>query len=403
MTEIRLPDDLVRTGAGGRIVLVVLDGLGGLPHPEHGRTELETARTPNLDALAARSSLGMLTPVAPGVTPGSGPAHLALFGYDPLECVVGRGALSALGVGLDLMPGDLALRLNLATLDADGLIVDRRAGRPPDEIAAEAVERLRRELRAPEGVEFEIAHEKEHRAVMVLRGARLHEGVQETDPQRTGVAPRSPEALVPEAEAASRVLTELLGQARRILADGEAITGVLARGYALHRELPGFVERFGLRGAVSARYPMYRGVAKLVGMTVPGIPSDDRAAVALLRRNFTEFDFHFLHCKAPDARGEDGDFDGKVAAIEEADAWVPEVMSLEPEVLMVTGDHSTPAGMGVHSWHGVPLLVHSSRARPTGNTFGEASCRLGDMGRFEARHLMSIGLAHADRLRKFGA
>jgi len=403
MSEIRLPDDLVRTGPGGRIVLVVLDGLGGLPHPEHGHTELETARTPNLDDLAARSSLGMLTPVAPGVTPGSGPAHLALFGYDPLKWVIGRGALSALGVGLELAPGDLALRLNLATLDADGLVVDRRAGRPSDEVAASAVERLRREIRAPEGVEFELGHEKEHRVAMVLRGRDLHDGVQETDPQRTGVEPRSPEALEPEAEETSRILTEILGQTRRILADGEAINGVLARGYALHRELPGFVERFGLRGAVSARYPMYRGVARLVGMAVPGIPSDDRDAVALLRRNFREFDFHFLHCKAPDARGEDGDFDAKVAAIEEADDWMSEVISLEPEVLIVTGDHSTPAGMGVHSWHGVPLLMHSSRVRPTGNAFGEASCRLGDLGRFEARHLMTLALAHADRLRKFGA
>ncbi len=406
MPSARIPDDLVKSG-GGRIVLVVLDGLGGLPHPESGLTELEAARTPNLDALAARSSLGMLLPVAPGVTPGSGPGHLALFGYDPLETVIGRGALSALGVGFELEAGDLAVRLNLATLDEAGRVVDRRAGRPSDEVGRAAVERLRDGLREgvelPEGGEIFVEHEKEHRAVLILRAPGLDDRLRDTDPQTEGVEPNAPEAQDPAAEDASRILARVLRRAREILSDGDPISGVLARGYAVHQGLKGLDERFGLRGVAIARYPMYRGVARLVGMEIAGPPSSDEEAVELLGRGLEDYDFHFLHHKAPDARGEDGDFDAKVASIEAADRWMEGVAALEPDVLVVTGDHSTPAAMAYHSWHSVPVLIQSRWARPSAKTFGETACRAGDLGILEARHLMALCLAHAGRLEKFGA
>ncbi len=406
MTEIHLPDDLVHSNGGGRIVLVVLDGVGGLPHPEHGRTELEAARTPNLDALAASSSLGRLIPVAPGVTPGSGPGHLALFGYDPLRTVIGRGALSALGVGFPLEPGDLAVRLNLATLDDQGRVVDRRAGRPSDEEARAAVDALRSGFEAWEGAgdtEIFVLHEKEHRAVLILRGSGLDDRLRDTDPQMTGVPPHPPEALHPDAGSAFDLMLALLDHARTVLSERQTITGVLARGYALHRKLPSMGDRFGLRGAAVARYPMYRGVARLVGMEIPGEPGSDDEALGLLEASFPDHDFLFIHFKEPDARGEDGDFDAKVAAIEEADRAMARVAALEPEVLMVTGDHSTPAAMAIHSWHPVPLLLHSRWARPSADRFGESACRTGDLGQLEARHLMSLALAHAGRLDKFGA
>lgn len=406
MTEIRLPDDLVHANGGGRIVLVVLDGLGGLPHPTSGRTELEAARTPNLDALAASSSLGRLVPVAPGVTPGSGPGHLALFGYDPVSTVIGRGALSALGVGFPLEPGDLAVRLNLATLDAEGRVVDRRAGRPADDRARVAVDSLRRAFEGWHGageVEISVLHEKEHRAVLILRAPGLDDRLRDTDPQVIGVPPHPPEALHPDAGPTSELLSALLRRAREALSQGETITGVLARGYALHRKLPSIRDRFGLRGAAVARYPMYRGVARLVGMEIPGEPGSDDEALSLLEASAPDHDYLFLHFKAPDARGEDGDFDGKVAALEEADRAMARVVALEPEVLMVTGDHSTPAAMAIHSWHPVPLLLHSRWARPSADSFGESTCRTGDLGQLEARHLMSLALAHAGRLEKFGA
>jgi 2,3-bisphosphoglycerate-independent phosphoglycerate mutase len=403
MTSPSLPDDLVLRDVGGRIVLVVLDGLGGLPHPDSGRTELESARTPNLDRLAGESSLGSIVPVAPGITPGSGPAHLALFGYDPLHYLVGRGALSALGVGFDLRPGDLAVRLNLATLDGEGRVTDRRAGRPSDEEARAVVARLAREVEGPQGAELFLLPEKEHRVVLVLRGEGLDERIRDTDPQAEGVPPHPPDPLAPEAARTSALVGQVLDRIRELLSEEERISGVLARGFARYEGFPSMEERFGLRGAAVARYPMYRGVARLVGMEIPGVPGSDDEAVAMAERAYEGHDFLFLHYKTPDARGEDGDFEGKAASIEAADAWIERIAALDPDVLVVTGDHATPSALRAHSWHAVPLLLRSRWARPTAAEFGETACRSGDLGRLESKSVMTLALAHAGRLAKFGA
>jgi 2,3-bisphosphoglycerate-independent phosphoglycerate mutase len=401
--SIRIPDDLVLRDQDTKILLAVLDGLGGLPDAASGRTELEAARTPNLDALAERGSLGMLIPVAPGVTPGSGPGHLALFGYDPTEHVVGRGALSALGVGFELMAGDVAVRLNLATLDETGRIADRRAGRPSDEEGRRIVAKVVEAVDLKGEAEFFLIHEKEHRAVLVLRGAGLGAGVADTDPQDTGVPPLEPAALEPGSERTARVVRDFLGQARDVLRSEPRISGFLARGFARYDGFPSIGERFGLDGITVAKYPMYRGVARLVGMTVAGTPGTDLEAVELMEREFGKTALSFIHFKAPDARGEDKAFDAKVAAIEAVDALMSRLVALNPDVIVVTGDHSTPAVMGVHSWHHVPVVLASRWARPTASSFSEATCRLGDLGVLESRHLMSLMLAHAGRLQKFGA
>ncbi len=405
MTPIALPDSLVDHGPGGeKIVLVVLDGLGGLPDPSSGRTELEVARTPHLDALASRSSLGMSILVAPGITPGSGPGHLALFGYDPLEYVVGRGVLSALGVEFPLEPGDVAVRLNLATLDGDGRVTHRRAGRPSDEEGKAIVARLQSSLEAPEGVEIFLRHVKEHRVVLVLRGAGLEAEILDTDPQATGVPPLPVRATSPGSEKTARVVEGVLSQAGDVLADEAVINGLLARGFAQFEALPSSVkDRFGLKALAIVQYPMYRGVARLLGMDVKEAPESTAEIPEMLDRSLGDYDFFFLHYKYTDSRGEDGDFSAKVAAIEEADSLVHRVSELEPDVLIVTGDHSTPAAYGAHSWHHVPVLIASKWARATGSEFGETACRAGDLGTFEAKHLMSLALAHASRLGKFGA
>jgi len=404
MNEIVLPDAVVDRSSGqGRIVLVVLDGLGGLPHPETGRTELETARTPVLDELAGWASLGILDPVAPGITPGSGPGHLALFGYDPVRYRIGRGVLSALGVGFDLRPGDLAARLNLATLDDEGRVVDRRAGRPSDGEGRRIVEKVREGLEVPPELEVFLEPVKEHRAVLVLRGEGLHDAIDDTDPQETGVPPLEVRARSSGAERAADVVARILGQARTILSGEERANHLLARGFARYEPLPGLRERFGLDALASARYPMYRGVARLVGMEVEGVPETDEEAVEIVEERFGAFDLHFLHFKDPDARGEDGDFGARVGAIEAADALLTRIVALEPEVLIVTGDHSTPASYGAHSWHGVPVLLASRWARPSASGFGESECRSGDLGRFDGKHLLSLALAHAGRLEKYGA
>jgi len=404
MSPVRLPDDLVERGVEGKkIVLFVLDGVGGLPHPDTGLTELETAHTPHLDALASRSSLGAFIPVSPGIAPGSGPGHLSLFGYDPLEYVIGRGALSALGVGFDLRVGDLAARLNLATLDGEGRILDRRAGRPSDDEGRRIVEKVRDRLNPPEGVEVFLEHEKEHRVVLVLRGNGLGADLADTDPQSTGVPPLSVKALDPKSERSADLLKDVLGQFETILRDEPTVNGVLARGFAAYEEYPGFQERYGLRALAIAQYPMYRGVARLVGMDVLDIPSDPPGLVSVLEKHFQDYDFFFLHFKYPDSRGEDGDFQGKVEAIESVDPLIPRILELGPETLVVTGDHSTPSTFGAHSWHSVPVLLASPWARSTGTCFGESECRVGDLGTFEGKHLMTLALAHAGRLAKFGA
>lgn len=404
MSDIRLPDALVERGVSGKkIVLFVLDGVGGLPHSGSGLTELETARTPHLDELARRSSLGALIPVRPGIAAGSGPGHLSLFGYDPIQYLIGRGALSALGVGFDLRAGDLAARLNLATLDGEDRVLDRRAGRPSDGEGRRVIALARERIVPPEGVQVFLEHEKEHRAVLILRGPDLGAELTDTDPQETGVGPLPVRALAPASERGAGLVQGILDQIRDILRDEDVINGVLARGFAAYEGYPSFHDRYGLRALAIAQYPMYRGVSRLVGMDVKQVPARPEDLVVLLSEYYEEYDFFFLHYKYTDSRGEDGDFDAKVAAIETVDALIPGITALEPEVLIVTGDHSTPATFKAHSWHSVPVLLASPWARPTGSRFTETEARKGDLGTFRGKHLMTLALAHAGRLLKFGA
>lgn len=388
-----------------KIFLLVFDGLGGLPRPSTGKTELETARTPNLDRWAAEGATGLLDPVGSGITPGSGPAHLGLFGYDPITENVGRGVLSALGAGLELTDKDLAARINFATRDPRGLITDRRAGRISNDEGKRVVARLAEGIRIP-GIEITIRPEKEHRAVVVFRGDALSDEIDDTDPQATGVpalAPR-PRAETPAARRASEVVTSFLEQARRILAAEKAANEILLRGFALWRPPTSFRERFGLTGSAIAMYPMYRGLARLVGMNVlPEMPSLEAEFDALPGALATS-DYVYLHIKQTDSAGEDGDFDRKVAVLEQVDALLPAVDAARPDVVMVTGDHSTPSLMRSHSYHPVPLLMRGGVTYVDDTReFGETVCRRGALGRFPSRDLMPLALGAAGRLNKFGA
>lgn len=401
--SVSLPDDLVE-GSGGRIILAVLDGLGGLPDPSTGKTELESAVKRNLDRIAATASLGLHQPVAPGVTPGSGPGHLALFGYDPLRWNIGRGVLSALGVGFALREGDLATRLNFATLDKDGRITDRRAGRPSDDQNKRLVGKLRERVRAPAGAELFFESEKEHRAVMILRGAGLSPDLEDTDPQETGVPPLAVKASTRAAEPTAQLVQQVLDSGRAALADEPKANALLARGFAAYGRYPTMQERYKLHCLAIAKYPMYRGVARLVGMAAHDEPASDEQSVQLLASKYDQYDFHFIHFKAVDSRGEDGDFAGKVKAIEAVDPLIGELDALNPDVLIVTGDHSTPSHLRAHSWHAVPVLIKSQWTRPDQDAgFGERACARGELGVFATMHLMSLALAHAGRLAKFGA
>jgi 2,3-bisphosphoglycerate-independent phosphoglycerate mutase len=385
-----------------KIVMLVADGLGGLPLEPGGRTELETASTPNLDRLAARGTSGSSIPVLPGITPGSGPGHLGLFGYDPLEFRIGRGALEATGIGFELGPDDVAARGNFCTLDAAGRISDRRAGRIPSEESFKVVERL--EAVKIEGVETFVKPVKEHRFVVVFRGKGLDGGVADTDPQAVGVAPLDPVAAVPAAGRTAEVAKEFVRQARLILKDEPKANGMVLRGFAAKPQLPTFEQVYGLRSAAIAVYPMYKGLARLAGMTLVGRAQSLDEQIETLAGCWNDYDFFFLHFKYTDSTGEDGNFSEKVRRTEELDSAIPRIERLRPDVLIVTGDHSTPSLLKSHSWHPVPTLLVADTCRPDGLTgFSERECLRGGLGQFAAKHLMLLAMAHALRLGKYGA
>ncbi len=386
-----------------KIVMLVIDGLGGLPVEPGGPTELEAARTPNLDALAAESICGLSVPISPGVTPGSGPAHLALFGYDPLSYEIGRGVLEACGIGFPLERSDVAARGNFCSADENGLITDRRAGRIPTERGAELCAMLRA-IQLPD-VETFVEPVKEYRFVLVLRGEDLSGGLTETDPQQLGVPPRQVEALIPEAQPTAELFNQWIAQAQELLADQQPANMVLLRGPDQTPLLPSMAEVYGLRAAAIASYPMYRGVAKLVGMDILETGEIPEEEVETLKTHWAEYDFFFFHIKKTDSAGEDGDFARKASVIEHVDeAVVPAIASLEPDVFIVTGDHSTPALLKSHSWHPVPTLLRSRYCRPDEvKAFGERACMRGGLGVFPATDLMPLAMANALRLTKYGA
>jgi len=397
--------DLVQDN-GSKIVLFVWDGLGGIQAGADNLTELQAARTPNADRLVAEGCCGLLEPVYPGVTPGSGPGHLGLFGYDPVEYQIGRGALEAVGVGFDFRQGDVAARLNFCTLDSGGNVIDRRAGRIPNEECKRLVAKLAEAIAETAGAQVHWAPVKEHRALLVLRGEGLGDGVEDTDPQQTGVPPLDVQVKEDSAETArtAEVVRQILAQARQVLADEEKANMILARGFAERPNWPSVRDRFGLRAAVVAGTPMYRGVAKLVGMEALDATNEVEKDVASLAAAWNDYDFFFIHYKHTDKAGEDGDFEAKVRYIEEADAALPALDALGPDVLTVTADHSTPSAMKAHSWHPVPVLLSAKTARRDAVTqFNEVACIGGGLGLRPSTHLMPLALGHAGRLAKFGA
>ena len=384
-----------------KIVMLVVDGLGGLPHPDTGKSELETAETPNLDRLAAESACGLTTPVAPGITPGSGPGHLALFGYDPVKYLIGRGVLEGIGIGVELEKGQVAARGNFCTLDDSGLLVDRRAGRIPTSESAPLVELLDR-IELP-GVDISVYPVRDHRFVLVLSGEGLDERVTETDPQALGVPPLEAEAVAPEAEKTAETVRSFTTLAREVLCERSSANMILLRGFSALPDLPDMGKTYSLNPACIAAYPMYRGLAHLVGMKVIPTGGTFDAELDTLEKSFHEHDFFFLHYKPADAAGEDGDFAGKVEALEYLDARLPRLLDLDIDTLVVAGDHSTPAIMGSHSWHPVPLMVKSSIYSGDGvGEFNERSCASGSIGRIPAVNVMTIALANAGKLQKFG-
>lgn len=386
-----------------RICLLVLDGLGDVDNNGKG-TALEIAKTPNLDALAKKSALGESIPVARGITPGSGPGHIGLFGYDPIIYQIGRGILSALGVEFDIKQGDVAARLNFCTLDGDGNVVDRRAGRIPTEENERVLQKIKDNIKRPEGVEMHLITESEHRAVLVLRGEGLDDNVGDTDPQQTGIPPLDPARDEHSSSKTAKLVNGLLEQIKDILKDEKQANFILTRGFAQLPSWPSFAERWKLKPAAVAGYPMYRGVARLFGMPVVSTPTEAKGICEEAAKALQDHTFVFAHFKYTDKTGEDGDLDAKVKRIEEMDAALPALLDAKPDVLLITGDHSTPPTIKAHSWHAVPLLMQAPYLRgPFLDRFHEKTCIQGEIGTITAKEIIPLALAHADKLQKFGA
>ncbi len=405
MTDLDLMKNLTQ-GGETKIVLLVMDGLGGLPRETGGPTELEAASTPNLDRLAREGAVGLMNPVGIGISPGSGPGHLGLFGYDPLKSLIGRGVLEAVGIGLELSENDVAARGNFCTVDQNGVITDRRAGRISTEECARMVS-LIEDITLP-GVEVIVKPVRDYRFALILRSPGLSQNLNETDPQKTGLKPLRVQVQDGSAEAkrTADLVNQWVEKVRERIKDQKPANMVTLRGWSREPGLPTFESVFKLKAAALAVYPMYKGLASLVGMTLIEQLANIDDQVDALKREWDSFDFFFVHYKYTDSRGEDGDFDAKVAEIEKVDQVIPRILELKPDVLVVTGDHSTPAVLKSHSWHPVPVLLWApglTRRNPDVTEFGESHCLRGALGQFKGVDLMKLITAHALRQAKYGA
>jgi len=394
-----IPQLSIKTAS--KIVLLVIDGVGGLPFK--GKTELESAHTPHLDKLAAQGECGLSHPVSMGITPGSGPAHLSLFGYDPTEYVLGRGILEALGVGVEVGENDLVARGNFASCRGD-LIIDRRAGRIPTEINAELCQFINSSLKPEEGIQIQLFPGKEHRFVVKFTGSGLHDSITDADPQKDNSPMLKTKASSPQADRTAGIVNAFMDEVNLILKKRTSANTILLRGFSKHPSLPKMNELYKLKPASIAHYPMYKGLSMLVGMQVLDGGSEISDLLSSLEKHFAEFDFFYLHIKKTDSAGEDGDHKAKIAAIEETDRQLPHLLDLGPDVLCITADHSTPSSMRAHSWHPNPVLITASSVFPDNTSkFSERECSKGYLGQFQATHIMPLLLAHAGKLKKFGA
>jgi 2,3-bisphosphoglycerate-independent phosphoglycerate mutase len=384
-----------------KIILLVLDGLGGLP--VGGMTSLEKAHTPNLDGLARKGVCGLTDPVMRGITPGSGPAHLALFGYDPLRYQLGRGILEALGSGVEVGKDDLVARGNYATLK-DDLVVDRRAGRIPTSENEELCARVNKSLKPKPGLSVSLYPGKEHRFVVKFSGQGLSDSLSDADPQKDHKPRVYTQPLSPEAKRTAEIVNLFLDEVTAILSDRAAANTILLRGFSKHPALPTLAGLYKLKPAAIANYPMYKGLASLAGMEVLKVGPETHELFDALETHYSAFDFFYVHFKKTDAAGEDGNYEAKIKAIEEVDAFVPRLEALKPDVLVVTADHSTPCLLKSHSWHPNPFLLVSKAALPDDVAqFAERACSRGYLGRFPSLSAMPLMLAHAGKLQKYGA
>jgi 2,3-bisphosphoglycerate-independent phosphoglycerate mutase len=395
--------DLLVTN-NNKIIFLILDGLGDIPNPEYAyQTPLEAAEKPNIDNLSTKAGvLGRILPVDIGITPGSGPGHLSLFGYDPITYEIGRGVLEVLGLNMDLQEGDLAARANFCTVK-DGIVTDRRAGRIATSETERLCEMLTRAIPEVEGANVLIKPGKSHRFAIIFRSKGLSDKLTDADPHKDNKPFTYTTPKTAAAEFASKVVNAFITRALDVIKNEKIANGVLLRGFSEKPDIPSLSVSYGLNALAIATYPMYRGIAKVLGMDVNEEPKDYNEMVKILKDNYNSYQFFFMHIKETDLAGEDGNFPAKVTAIENVDKIVPEIYDLDPQALIITGDHSTPCPMKGHSWHPVPLLLITKTGEQDGLTFHERNCISGSIGTIYSKQLMPLVLAHAFKLDKYGA
>ncbi len=387
-----------------KIILLLIDGLGDIPSEEGGKTPLEAASIPNMDELTKKGICGLMDPISTGITPGSGPSHLALFGYDPFKYDIGRGVLEALGIGLGMTKKDVATRANFATINEEGIITDRRAGRISSEKCRELCELLQARIKSIDDVEIVIKPSKEHRFVVLFRGEGLSDRISDTDPQKDGHPPKEPKSLHTEAKKTEKIVTEFTKRSAELLKSHHPSNFVLLRGFAKYPDIPYMNKLFKIRPAAIATYPMYKGLARLVGMEIIECGETHKEEIKSLKENYPKYDFFYVHIKETDKAGEDGNFSSKTEVLEEVDRYIPEILKLKPECFVITGDHSTPCKLKSHSWHPNPLILYSQYCGADGvEKFCERECVKGGLGRLDATELMPLMLANALKLKKYGA
>jgi 2,3-bisphosphoglycerate-independent phosphoglycerate mutase len=406
----------IRTGLGGimldelilrnnnKIIFLILDGLGDIPNPTHSYlTPLEAAKKPNIDALALEKGvLGRIMPVGVGITPGSGPGHLSLFGYDPVQCEIGRGILEVLGLNMGLQANDLAARGNFCTI-SDGKVTDRRAGRIETSVTVRLCDKIRREVPSIDDATIIIEPGKSHRFAVIFRGQGLSDALEDADPHKDGKPFLYAQAKSVEADHSAAVINGFLKRVQEVLKDEPVANGALLRGFSRQPDITPFSTKYGMDALAIATYPMYRGIAKVLGMKVEKEPKDYAEMTDILKEHYDRYQFFFMHIKETDVAGEDGDFEGKVKAIEDVDKIVPAIYAMNPQALVITGDHSTPCPMKGHSWHPVPVLIVTNTGERDNLSFHEGNCLKGSVGTIYSRELMSLALAHGLRLDKYGA
>ena len=414
-----------------KILLTVIDGLGGLRHPGYpsdkyprGMTELQSAKLPNLDRFVQHelTVTGLVYPVRRGYIPGSGPGHLGLFGYDPFYYEVGRGAMEAADLPQgEIGVGDIIARFNFCTIDEDRKVVDRRAGRTTD--GKRLAKMLNERIPRINGATTKIISTKEHRGVFIIKArVGLDPRITDTDPQVNGkmilkarpiVNPGEREDTEPDAMQAADIVNIYTSKAEEVLRKESPANGVILRGFSTIPDLPKFSTVYCLNAAAIAVYPLYRGLARILGMAVLGGAKNIEEEVELLNEHYDDYDFFYLHYKDPDARGEDGDFLGKVKTLEHFDGLLPQIISensakfekgeFKFDVVAITGDHSTPSVVGGHTQHSVPLAINSNlmKGYDTTKHFTEEECISGSLGRLEGIELMPFLLSNARKLNKF--